>query len=312
MAHDSDETVRLRPRRPGRRLVLGCALCAAASAGGAAWLIGHREAAPAPSPPAAPAAPRIPVTTAGEADILAHQASVLDVFRFDRNPRVLVLDFASLHRQGAMLNRIAALAEKNGAPHDRVLDDADLARTIAASGTTPDTFYYGHDYGTLELNRFFACVDQAHLPLSPEEAWLRDLVVQEQGDDPSRRMGLISIPAVSADVTADMRHTILHHELSHGEFFTNPDYADWSQEFWEHRLDAPGREVFRRFLVAEGYDPTLQTLLINETQAYLMFTPSRTFFSATALGVSDAAVAEWREAFREGMPPGWLKEAVLF
>ncbi len=43
------------------------------------------------------------------------------VFRFAPNPRILVLDFASLLDQGRMLNRIAALVEKSGLPHDRLL-----------------------------------------------------------------------------------------------------------------------------------------------------------------------------------------------
>ncbi len=321
MAQDPDDTVRLRPRRSSRRLVLGCAVCAAAAAaGGGAWLFGRRADVPpvppvpppAPAPPPTPpvaAAPRIPIVTADEGAILAHHSQGLDVFRFDRNPHVLVLDFASLHRQGAMLNRIAAMAEKNGSPHDRVLDDAGLAQAIAKSGATPDTFYYGHDYGTLELSRFFAAADQERLELSPDEQWLRDLISQEQGT--VERIGVISIPAIGGDVTDDMRRTILHHELSHGEFFTNPAYADWSHAFWDQRLDSFGRGVFRKFLVSEGYDPALETLLVNETQAYLMFTPSPSFFSAGLLGVTEATVAEWRAEFRSGMPSGWLRETAL-
>jgi hypothetical protein len=253
--------------------------------------------------------PRVSIVTAGEEAILAHRSEGLDVFRFDRNPRVLVLDFASLHRQGAMLNRIAAMAEKNGSPHDRVLDDAHLAQAIATSGATPDTFYYGHDYGTLELRRFFTAADQDGLKLSPDEQWLRDLVAQEQG--PTDPIGVISIPATGGDVTDDMRRTILHHELSHGEFFTNAAYADWAHQFWDQRLDSFGRGVFQKFLVSEGYDPGLEKLLVNETQAYLMFTPSRSFFSASLLGVNDATVAEWRAQFRSGMPSGWLRDTAL-
>ena len=37
-----------------------------------------------------------------------------------------------------MLNRLAAWAEKDGVPHDRLLTDAELAAVIQASGATPE------------------------------------------------------------------------------------------------------------------------------------------------------------------------------
>ena len=303
MARDQDETVRLRPRQSSRRLFLGCAVCAGAAAiGGGAWLLSRHSDTPTTAAKAAP------IVTASEAMILANRPADIDCFRFDRNPNVIVLDFASLHRQGAMLNRIAAMIEKNGAPHDRVLDDTSLARAIAASGTTADTFYYGHDYGTLELSRFFTAADQAGLALSADEQWLRRLVTTQHGLEAGARIGVISLPAATGDVTVEMRRTILHHELSHGEFFTNPAYADWAHSFWTQRLDSAGRDIFRKFLVSEGYDPQLETLLVNETQAYLMFTPSPSFFSASLLGVDEATLAAWRAQFRAGMPAGWLRE----
>ena len=63
----------------------------------------------------------------------------LTVFRFADNPKILVLDFASLHEQGKMLNRVAAFVEKAGLPHDRVLTDAELDAAIHARGR------YGRD-----------------------------------------------------------------------------------------------------------------------------------------------------------------------
>ena len=66
----------------------------------------------------------------------------LTVFRFADNPRILVLDFASLHEQGKMLNRVAAFVEKAGLPHDRVLTDGELEPAIRAQGDTVETFYY--------------------------------------------------------------------------------------------------------------------------------------------------------------------------
>jgi hypothetical protein len=233
----------------------------------------------------------------------------LDVFRFDKNPRIVVLDFARLAEQGAMLNRVAAMAEKNGLPHDRALDDAALDHAIRAGGDTPETFYYGHDYGAGELSRFFAATDRQDLQLNQGESWLRQLLEQDGVLQSGGTIGLISIPAAGeGGVTLDMRRTILHHELSHGEYFTNPAYAGWTSDYWSMVLDDPTRAAFRKFLVSENYDPGIETLMANETQAYLMFTPSADFFRPELVGMNETAIRDLRRRFREGMPAGWLRD----
>ena len=311
MAPGDDETVRLRPGRgrrsgavlPSRRFFVGCAICAGLAPGaGFGWQALRR--------PGAPPTPRIAIATAGETEIAAHRSADLDVFRFDHNPKIVVLDFASLARQGAMLNRLAAMIEKNSQPHDRALDDADLDRAIRSGGDTPETFYFGHDYGAVSLTRFFAAVERQKLSLTADERWLHALLRQLDMDGDA--LGLISIPAIgAAGVTASMRATILHHELSHGEYFTNPAYAGWTRTFWENVLDAPARAAFRGFLVAQNYDPSIEELLANETQAYLMFTPSPDFFRPDLVAMTAQTVAEWRRRFRDGMPPGWLRDQAM-
>ena len=67
-------------------------------------------------------------------------------YRFEPRPEIFVLQFASLSEQASALNRAAALVEKAGYPHDRVLPWAELDSRIRAEGSTPETFYYGHDY----------------------------------------------------------------------------------------------------------------------------------------------------------------------
>ena len=91
------------------------------------------------------------------------------MFRFASNPKILVLDFASLLTQGRMLNRVAALVEKSGLPHDRVMTSFEIAAAIKASGDTVETFYYGHDYDAASVIRFFALADRDNIRLDPEE-----------------------------------------------------------------------------------------------------------------------------------------------
>ena len=300
----SDDTVRVRPgmRRARRRrgAVGGFLVLALAGLGFGWWL------APPARPPPAPV-----IATATEPEILANAAGDPAVLRFAANHAVLVLDFASLHQQGATLNRLAALVEKAGLPRDRVLDDAALAQAIAASGGTADTWYYGHDYRAADLARFFRLAAAQHVALRPQEDWLHGLLDQQGWLKPDAVGALISLARSGAGPGLDEtgRAAILRHELSHGEYFTTPAYATWTRRFWQTVLTPSDRSAFRHFLADEGYDSAQEDLMMNEAQAYLMHTPDHRFFNAAALGVSPAKVAEMRGAFLQGMPPGWLRDA---
>jgi hypothetical protein len=294
----------------------------AGAAGG--WLLWPRAAAPpvtapvatAPASPPIIAAPPVPpafaIETATEQQILDHVSTDLTVFRLADNPRILVLDFASLHDQGRMLNRVAALTEKAGLPHDRVISDSELGAAISARGDTVETFYYGHDYAAASLARFFDLADREHVELDRQEARLRALMVQEGWFAPGVTAGLISLPAVGSDpkVTTAARAAILRHELSHGEFFSNPVYAGFVHDFWLTTLTDAERTMFRGFLAREEYDPTVEELMYNEMQAYLMFTRDPMFFSPGLAGLTQTRLAELQSRFLAGMPAGWLREVL--
>ena len=329
----ADDTVRLVRPPPsaakGSRIWL--ALVAIVAAGGVsagAWVLlrpssSPRSSVPAvvhPPPPIAatppvaprPAGPEFVIRTADEAAIRANVAPGVTVFRFALDTRILVLDFASLHEQGAMLNRVAALTEKAGQPHDRVMDAAALDGVIRAGGDTPDTYYYGHDYSAEELQKFFALADQEHAALDPEEEKLRRLLAQVDWLTPGVHGGLISIPAVGADpnVTPSARSAILHHELSHGYFFSEPGYAAFVLDFWNRVLTAEERNGVRKFLGGEGYDTSDEELMYNEMQAYLMFTRDPAFFSPERIGMTPQRLAELQAVFLREMPAGWLHDSL--
>jgi hypothetical protein len=234
------------------------------------------------------------------------------VFRFAPNPRILVLDFASLLEQGRMLNRIAALVEKTGLPHDRVLTSFEIAAAIRASGDTVETFYYGHDYDAESVIRFFALADRDNIRLVGEEDRLGRLIRQAGWFEPHAQAAMISVPQVGADahVTRAARATILHHELSHGEYFTNPAYVALVHQFWTQTLTASERDRIRRFLRSEGYDQGLEEVMENEAQAYLMFTDGAEFFTPEMIGMGQARLAELRNGFYRTMPVGWLRDSL--
>jgi len=258
-------------------------------------------------------APGIPVRLADETEILSHVGEGVKVFRFAPNRRVLVLDFTSLLEQGLMLNRVAALVEKVGRPRDRVLNDAELDAAILASGDTMETYYLGHDYQAADLSRFFVLADRDGVRLRPQEDWLRQVLRQEGLLGPDTRGALISIPQVGAGhgVDAVIRAGILRHELSHAEFFTSRDYAEYVRRFWRDSLGDEGRSAFKRYLATQGYDPTNEDLMANEMQAYLMHTTDARLFSAASLGVSLEILGRWQADFLLGMPNGWLRDACV-
>jgi hypothetical protein len=145
--------------------------------------------------------------------------------------------------------------------------------------------------------------------LTTQEETLRRMARQEGWFDPGSHGALISVPQTGADehVGAKARATILHHELSHGEYFTDPGYVAFVHRFWTQMLTSGERERIRRHLRTEGYDPALEEVMENEAQAYLMFTGAD-FFTPDMIGMSKARLAELRHGFFRAMPAGWLRD----
>lgn len=308
---------RPRQERP-RWLIPAVGAGALLLAGLAAWvLLAWMPPAPAPLPvpsaipsaailEAPPAA--IPITVATEAQIAVHDSDRPRVFRFADNPLILILDYPTLRQQGLALNRVAAFIEKATLPKDRVLDDDALAMEIARAGETIDSYYYGHDYAAADLTRFFATADRDGVPLNPDESFVRTLIRQEGLTDPANRGALITVARVGPDsVDAFTRRIILRHELSHGEFFTNPAYAAFVRHAWNDILTAEERALFHRFLGDQGYDLANNDLLANEMQAFLLFTPDDRYISPERLGIDAEALRALRARVLAAMPDGWLR-----
>ena len=288
------------------------ALVALLAAGLAAWLL-SRHPAPeaAANPPALHALSDLDAPLADEAAILAAQSPDMLVFRFRDAPSVLVLSFPSLRQQGDMLDRVAAFVEKAGLSRDRVLADAELDAAIRQAGETRETYYLGHDYRVADIARFFATADRDGIVLDPEEARLRALLTQAGMLLPGAVGALISIPPLveAQQIDATSRAAILHHELSHGVFFTDPAYAAYARTFWQTVLNDEQRAGFRHFLGDEGYDTANEDLMLNEAQAYLIHTRDTRFFRPDRAGLTEAQAAQLRENFVRGMPEGWFKTA---
>jgi hypothetical protein len=325
-----DDTIRMkRPANAARRRrvgwiggsALGLVLVVLLAWG--LWPGGQPGSHPSPAPHALPssqpatavapgpaAAPAFTIRTATRREILAAAPTGLDVFRYAANPNIVVLDFATLHAQGLMLDRVAALVEKAGLPRDQVVSWTALRARIRAHGDTIGTYYYGHDYSAAALARFFALARQNHRSLDPQEQRLYALLEQLGWLRPGVSGGLITLPRVGANryVTPGALDVILTHELSHGEFFSNPAYAAYVYHFWDTALTPAQRAGIRRFLGSEEYDTTDRELMVNEMQAYLMFTRNPEFFRAADIGMTPQERRRLQDLFLAGMPSGWLRD----
>lgn len=247
----------------------------------------------------------IPIGTATEAEIDQTQPCDTIVTYLAPDKSVVVIDFPSLLSQGLTLDRVAAFVEKAHVPHNSVLDDAALRTAIAASGDTMSSYYYGHDYQAADLARFFALAQSENVALYPQELWLRQLLRQLGWLQPGATGAIITLPAAGGDISPEMRAVILRHEISHGAFYTVPEYRHYAERFWAS-LTPADRAAFTGFLGRQGYDTSLTELMLNETQAYLIFTCDPRFFNAAAIGKTEAEVNQLRQGFIANMPNFWL------
>jgi hypothetical protein len=251
--------------------------------------------------------------------ILQSNTAQTTVWQYADNPEVYIFDFAGLSNQGKTFNRITQFTEQRfgGEAYPRVLGNEDLARHITAARRTQANFAFGHDLLVSELVQFFNFAQRDKVQLNAEELELRDFLVERnfmremRGFYQSLKpdVVILSIPQVQDKkqdepmVSPGARYAILLHEMGHAEYYSNPHYAKYCQRFWSETLTEQQRELFKKFLRGYNYSVDNEDLVINEMQAYLMFTPDPKSFSAKKLGVSEAELESIRSGFRKGKPP---------
>lgn len=240
------------------------------------------------------------------------------IWQMAENPNVYVFDFKGLNNQGRSFNRITQFTEQQTTePYPKVLNNLELSRYIEAARRTQADFAFGHDVLVGELVQFFNYSQRDKVELNPEEILVRDFLTEQglirfwRGFYQAMRpdVVILAVPqtqdrkANEPMVSTGARYAILLHELAHGEYYTNTHYQKFCQRFWYETLTENQREAFKKFLGNFNYAVNNEELLINEMQAYLMFTPDPKSFSARKLGVSDAELDQMRSAFRRASPP---------
>ena len=251
-----------------------------------------------------------------QAILNAHNPELV-VWNYADNPNIFVFDFPNLTHQGRTFNRVTQLIEQFNEPYKRVLSIDEILKYMESVRRTQADFAFGHDVLVSELVLFFNLAERDKLDFFAEETALRDFAIEQglikiwrgfyQAIRPD--VVILSIPQTQEKreneprVSELARRAIFTHEIAHGEYYTNPHYTKYCRRFWAETLDDDQRGLFKKFLSAYNYSLNQQELLINEMQAYLMFTPDPASFSAKKLGIKDEELEAMRELFRKGKPP---------
>lgn len=249
--------------------------------------------------------------------ILNSRNNGLVVWQYADNANIYVFDFPNLTQQGRTFNRVTHLTEQFNEPYKRVLSLDEILKYMEAVRRTQADFAFGHDVLVSELVLFFNLAERDKLELFAEEIVLRDFAIGQglmkvwRGIYQALRpdVVILSVPQIQEKreneprVSELARRAIFTHEISHGEYYANPYYAKYCQRFWFEVLNDEQREVFKNFLSKYNYAINEEELLINEMQAYLLFTPDPNSFSAKRLGIKEEELEAMRNAFRKGKPP---------
>ena len=219
-----------------------------------------------------------------------------ELFIFEENPKIYVLDFGSysggergLEHQDKVTNRLSIYVEKKDAPKDRVLGDSELEQFIINTGRDSETFSLGHDFRACDLARFFTQCQKQGIG-NEEELKLRSVLVENRFIKRNKSevyeaisdKALITFSEEQIDNPSTKqydggflwrRRVTLSHELGHGEYFTNENYRKYSKNFWNEKMNESDRKAFLKMLNKMGYDSENKDLIINEMQAGLVHTP---------------------------------------
>jgi hypothetical protein len=193
------------------------------------------------------------------------RSPLLEVYRWDRFPDILIIDTIDLQLQDRMFTRLAYFLEKKGF-RGKLMTNAQLAGRHG---------WNAHDYSPAGLASFFSAAAARAFPLNAEEKALEDLALRvgillPQGAQVVSGKG--GVLAVSRGSSAIERRYLLTHESFHGVFFSSAAYREFCFELWGS-LPLAERRFYENFLDSLGYDGDDRFLAVNEFQAYLMQQP---------------------------------------
>ena len=190
-----------------------------------------------------------------------------ELFTWNLVPKVLVFDFRDYETQSRYLKRLAFFVEKKGS-----------AGTIHPNHIIERLHgWNAHDYGSIDLARFYNEARFVGFRLNTEEEELARLLVREGILVQSGSVfqpGEGGILSLTQESPLYLRKLLMNHEGYHGLFFVNGDYQEAVNNIWQE-LSPTERGFWLDFLDWKFYDINDRFLVVNEFQAYLMQQSSR-------------------------------------
>lgn len=239
-------------------------------------------------------------------DAMLPESEQLKLFVITDRPGLYVMHAPNLIEQGEMFSRVVALLERRNMPRDHIVTMAAIAAHARRFDTDPTGLTAGNNFSATELAHFFDIARRQHMTLTDGERLLRGVLTgwgMISDDDGvwrarSERDFLITIPGIGpgpggGKIDGTVRAAILRHELGHWRYFSDAAYAHACRTFWWHDLSYGERAELTRQLANVGYDPS-DRIVIDETQAYLLHTPTEYIPFADTPGTYGIDVASAR------------------
>ncbi len=243
----------------------------------------------------------IPLATYQEMLRVQLAEDTFKVYRWMDFPEVYIIHFENYLLQGQTVNRIATYLEKVGMK-GKVTSWPQLKRYLRLNIYSMENLYSAHDYRTSDLATFFNVWAEANERLSKEEQAFLDLLVSLEllawNEDSTQwtatgNQAVLSIASfylgselrssrVLGKPAREFEAHTMYHEMRHGLYFTEPEYAEACREYWNNVLGYNDRRAIRLSLWANDYDPSDEELMVNEFQAYVL-TPPYEFIGVNAL-----------------------------
>ena len=198
-------------------------------------------------------------------------AVAVEVSRWDRNPRVLLLRFPSAAAQRDAMGRPSIF-----------LEDAELHGTVVEripSGQRGGVANYsGHNMRASDLARFLNVL-RATMPggaaeNASEAAMDRALknvgalVTKKNGSFAAARDDPVLAAVAGSSDRNEVRDALLH-EAMHMVFYVDAQYERACRDYWDAAVSDSDKDAWREFLTELRYNADDETLAVNELQAYM-------------------------------------------
>ena len=198
-------------------------------------------------------------------------AVAVEVSRWDRNPRVLLLRFPSAAAQRDAMGRPSIF-----------LEDAELHGTVVEripSGQRGGVANYsGHNMRASDLARFLNVL-RATRPggaaeTAAEAAMVRALknvgalVTNKDGSFAAARDDPVLAAVAGSSDRNEVRDALLH-EAMHMVFYVDARYERACRDYWDAAVSDSDKDAWREFLTELRYNADDETLAVNELQAYM-------------------------------------------